>query len=268
MGARALRGAAAGAARTSALAPTAAPAQRALVQRVRKVSDIFDEVDKIRTGGTKVAASEVHRLLFWNEKGTFDNAGGAKLVPMLKQYMAVKTDLEKAVVDEGALPEFMRLRNEFSATLPDVLGGGTLWFRKRPERAMMQADGGWISDNAYWRSPAKVRYMIHAILGFQGGADKEPNPHVTLRNAETQVAIDLDISNPLPPTAQVQKPKRILADMEVTRSSYSRGLGGKRDPGANMKEDDAAFGHLNGETVKNWLGTLKAKAQGALKAAG
>jgi hypothetical protein len=121
---------------------------------------------------------------------------------------------------------------------------------------MMQDDGGWISDNVYWRSAAGRRYMIHAILGFQGGARQAPNPHITLRNAATQVAIDLDITHP-------QVESRIRGAMEVTHSSFSRGLGGERQPGQNMAQDDAAFGDLRGDDVGAWLGALANAAQAA-----
>jgi hypothetical protein len=259
MAARALAaGAAAGAGRSLVPAP-GARVQRAVAQRAKAISDILDQIDKIRKDhNLVVSAAEVNRLMYWNDVGKFDNAGG-QIIAVMRELMTQKTPLEKKDVAENALPGFMRLRDEFSVTLPAGLGGGALWFRRRPENAIMQGGKGWISGNVYWRTPKGSRFTVHAILGFQDGDALPPNPHVTLRNAETQVKIDLDISNPLPQS-------RIPGAMEVTRSSYSRGLGNnEREKGLNMPQDDDAYGHLTGEEVKGWLETLRDKAQSALK---
>ncbi len=71
------------------------------------------------------------------------------------------------------------------------------------------------------------------------------------------MAIDLDQTNPLPQ-------KRITGKLEVTRSSYSQGLGVDREPGFNMARDDLAFRDLKKADSQKWLRDLRDAAQEAL----
>jgi uncharacterized protein DUF4157 len=231
-----------------------------VIQRAKAIGDILNFIDQNRKELGPVTGIHTKRLMYWNDLGYFDEGSGRKLdLKNFRKAMDKKIPIETKEVAKSDLPEFMQVRSDFSAKLPTEMGGEKLWFRKKPENAVMQNRRGWISDNVYWKS-SKVRYMVHSILGWKGEkAVDEPEPHVTLRNADTQVNIDLDITNPKP-----KDQERIKGEMEVTRTSFSRGLKGERKPGEIMKADEDSFGFLEGNTVKTWLENLIKAAQTAL----
>src|SRR5262249_14564686 len=234
--------------------------QNHVVQRAREIEQIFSFVDLNKAALKSVGGAEMRRLLYWNDKGFFDQSKGLPL-----NLKTVKKAMGNAIpeqVDASALPNWMQARTTFAINLPAFFGGGKLWIRK--ERRSVCFEGrGWISDNCYWRSPdgSKIRYMIHAILEWSGkvASVEEPTPHITLRNADTQAKIDLDAMSPLPDEAT-----RIKSKLEATKSSYSQGLGVDREPGANMKQDEETFKYLTSKAVQDWLGKLANAAQAAL----
>lgn len=241
------------------------------IQLARPVTDILTAIDNNAAALGTVSGSQTRRLMYWNSMHRFDVATGGNLnAKTLKKAMSKKMPIEEQAVVENALPEFMQIRSEFSADLPAYFGGGKIWFRKRVENNIFQGRA-WISDNIYWRSPAvaqaqgvaaipRVPYMIHAILEWAGqiGAAAEPTPHITLRNAETQVNMDLDTTNPLP-----HNQSRILAPLEVTRASFSQGLGVNREPGVNMVPNEPVFANLTAQDMQQWLTGLIVSAQAA-----
>ena len=71
--------------------------------------------------------------------------------------------------------------------------------------------------------------------------------------------IDLDNSSPL------DEGSRIRGDRAVTQSSYSRGLGGGREPGVNMRTDETTFDNMDSDATEAWLHELEQAAQDALE---
>ncbi|PHM06276.1 hypothetical protein CK516_34695 [Nostoc sp. 'Peltigera malacea cyanobiont' DB3992] len=244
--------------------PSPSVQQHQVIQRAREISAVLNVIDKNRDALGEVGGAHTKRLMYWNDTGHFDDDKGGRLnLDTVKKAMYKKIPIETAPVEENKLPEFMRVRNDFSVRLPEYFGGGKLWFRKRLENVVFQGRA-WISDNIYWRSPGGTQYMIHSILEWAGGisAESEPTPHITLRNAETQVSIDLDISNPLP-----RNESRIKGTLEVTKASFSQGLGVNRERGQNMANDEASFRDLKAETTQQWLQNLTQSAQSAVEVA-
>lgn len=239
--------------------PSALAQRRAVIQR-KAIADILNFIDQNRKDLGPVTGIHTKRVMHWNDLGYFEEQGRKLDLKNFRKAMDKKLPIETKDVAKSDLPEFMQVRSDFSTKLPTEVGGEKLWFRKKPENAVMQNRQGWISDNVYWKS-AKARYMIHSILGWK--SDKkpvdEPEPHITLRNADTQVNIDLDITSPKP-----KNQERIKGEMEVTRTSFSRGLKGERKPGEMMKADEDSFGFLEGNTIKVWLENVIKAAQTAL----
>jgi len=202
------------------------------------------------------------RILYWNEKDVFDRDKEGLNSKSLAKYTTTKFPAEKVDPDEERLPEWMQIRRQFSVDLPTFFGGGRLWFRRHEGSVMFQGRG-WISDNIYWRSKndPRVRYMIHAILEWPGKRSRteKPTPHITLRNAETQAKIDLDKISP-----KARGEERVRGEMEVTRTSFSQGLGVHRKPGESMVRDDESFDNLRSAEVQKWLSDLVDAAQDAL----
>ena len=240
--------------------PPAAIGQHQPVIQRKAVADILNFIDHNRKDLGPVTGIHTKRVMHWNDLGYFEEEGRKLDLKNFRKAMDKKIPIETDQVAKSDLPDFMQVRSDFSAKLPTELGGEKLWFRKRPENAVMQNRQGWISDNVYWKS-AKARYMVHSILGWKNEkkAVDEPEPHITLRNVETQVNIDLDITNPKP-----KGQERIMAEMEVTRTSFSRGLRGEREPGVMMKDDEESFTFLKGNTIKGWLENLIKAAQSAV----
>ncbi|WP_199338311.1 DUF4157 domain-containing protein [Nostoc sp. FACHB-133] len=244
--------------------PSPSVQQHQVIQRARKISAVLNVIDQNRDALGEVGGAHTKRLMYWNDTGHFDDEKGGRLnLDTVKKAMNTKIPTETAPVEENKLPEFMQVRNDFSVRLPEYFGGGKLWFRKRLENVVFQGRA-WISDNIYWRSPGGTQYMIHSILEWAGAisAESEPTPHITLRNAETQISIDLDISNPLP-----RNESRIKGTLEVTKASFSQGLGVNREPGQNMANDEASFRDLKAETTQQWLRNLTQSAQSAVEVA-
>ncbi|MDX1908775.1 MAG: hypothetical protein SF053_17190 [Bacteroidia bacterium] len=234
--------------------PTPVP----MIQLERKVEDVLNVIDQNKDKDMALAhvgGTQMRRIIYWNSQGFFDNDLSLK---KLKDAMQKRVPGELDAPDDTKFPEWMNIRNDFDLDLPFYFGADKIRFRKRPEYVVFNGRG-WISENVYWRSENKVRYMIHAILEWKTGAETgEPEPHITLRNAATQINIDLDRMVP------IKDNPRIKGDLEATQNSYPRGLKGKREPGNAMKEDQAAFDHLTSEATKTWLESLAAKAQEAL----
>jgi hypothetical protein len=233
----------------------------AAIRRSRPRSEIFNVVDQ-NAVLQSVSGAEMKRVLYWNEQGKFDvESGGRLTVRTFQKWMRTTIPIEEVDVTDEELPDFMSAREEFGFKLPAFFGGGKLTFRKRLENRVFQGNTAWISENAYWRSPTppRVQYMIHAILEWAGiPGTAAPTPHITLRNADTQAIIDLDITHPLPEA-------RVKAEKEVTRASYAQGLGQPRSPGINMVDDQPTFVNLTSAAVQAWLTGLTAAAQAAVK---
>ncbi len=257
-----------------------------VIRRRKEISDVFDIIDRLNGKRPQpLGAVEVKRIFYWNEQNRFDVTDPRFAKPPSKEELDAEVLMASAQAMPGegggaggdGLPDFMQQRDSFGLKLPDFFGGGQIVFKKRSEFQMFEGRG-WISENVYWRAPAsregapRVRYMIHAILEWasQVPPRSDPNPHITLRNAETQALIDLDITSPLPADASkgarrgAKRPTRLDAKKAATTSSFSRGLGQARKPGAAMVQDDVTFDNLKSEAVKGWLKELAAAAQAAL----
>lgn len=235
------------------------------IQRAKTMSAIFDFIDGNREDLGDVGGAHMLRLMYWNDLGHFDtDKGGILNLKTVRKAMDAKVPLEKEKHEEDEIPDFMQVRSRFAINLPEYFGGGKLWFNKRPANVVFEGRG-WISENIYWRSPGggegrapRVRYMIHAIIEWNNKTHhlSAPKPHITLRNADTQVKIDLDTTNP-------KSSSRIEGDMEVTSSSFSQGLKVNREPGGSMRTDHATFADLKSPETQQWLKDLKAAAQEA-----
>ena len=235
---------------------------------------LFPAIERIRQS-RDVDGTQLKRILWANDQGrlapTVDGRPGLSLeARILAVIDTALPAVENAVADPSVLPTFMQVRDEFSLKLPDSLGGGTLSFKKRPMYAIFQGESAWISENVLWLPKSEVgpkaRLMIHAILNWKLKAppESEPDPHITLRDAETQAKIDLDTMEPLMsgrPAGSAPVKPRITKKMEATRTSFSRGLGQERSVGAAVGLPDTAKLTLESDEIKTWLKALTKVAQ-------